>query len=85
MKGMELARAYCNEYADYLRGRFPQYADKMAFGLVGEGSECYGYDDQISQDHDFGPGFCVWITRDTARQIGQHDHESLEHVGMLYN
>ena len=71
MNGMDLARAYYNEYADQLRGRFPQYADRMAFGLAGEGSECYGYDDQISQDHDFGPGFCVWITRDTARAIGQ--------------
>ena len=71
MNGMELARAYYNEYADQLRGRFPQYADRMAFGLAGEGSECYGYDDQISQDHDFGPGFCVWITRETARAIGQ--------------
>lgn len=70
MNGMELARSYYNEYGDQIRGRFPQYAGQMAFGLVGEGSECYGYDDQISQDHDFGPGFCIWITRDTARAIG---------------
>lgn len=70
MKGMELAKAYYGEFADTLRGQFPQYANRMAFGLVGEGSECYGYDDQISRDHDFGPGFCVWITRDTARAIG---------------
>lgn len=70
MKGMELARAYYEQYADQIRQRLPQYADRMAFGLVGEGSECYGYDDQISQDHDFGPGFCIWITRETARAIG---------------
>lgn len=80
MKGMELAKAYYYEYGDYLRGKFPGYADRMAFGLVGEGSECFGYDDQISQDHDFGPGFCVWITRDTARTIGrqlQAEYEAL--------
>lgn len=70
MKGMELARSFYNEYADQIRRRFPQYSDRMAFGLVGEGSECYGYDDEISRDHDFGPGFCVWITRETARAIG---------------
>lgn len=70
MKGMELARAYYNEYADRLRSGFPRYAGRMAFGLAGEGSECYGYDDEFSQDHDFGPGFCVWITRETARAIG---------------
>lgn len=76
MKGMELARAYYNEYGDRMRQQFPQYAQSMAFGLVGEGSECYGYDDQISQDHDFGPGFCIWITRQTARQIGQELQEA---------
>lgn len=70
MKGMELARSYYQEYADQIRRAFPQYAGRMAFGLVGEGSECYGYDDGISQDHDFGPGFCIWITRQTAREIG---------------
>ena len=70
MKGMELAKSYYEEYADQIRQRFPQYADRMAFGLVGEGSECYGYDDEISRDHDFGPGFCIWITRETARAIG---------------
>ena len=71
MKGMELARSYYEQYGDQVRGMFPQYANRMAFGLVGEGSECYGYDDDISQDHDFGPGFCIWITRDTAKAIGR--------------
>ena len=70
MKGMELARAYYSEYADRLCSGFPRYADRMVFGLAGEGSECYGYDDEFSQNHDFGPGFCVWITRETARAIG---------------
>lgn len=70
MKGMELAKAYYAEYGGQLRSRFPGYENKMAFGLVGEGSECYGYDDDISQDHDFGPGFCIWVSRETARAIG---------------
>lgn len=76
MKGMELARSYYNEYGDQIRRQFPQHADRMAFGLVGEGSECYGYDDSISQDHDFGPGFCIWITRETARAIGRDLQEA---------
>ena len=87
MKGMELAKAYYGAYADTLRGQFPQYANRMAFGLVGEGSECYGYDDQISQDHDLGNGFCVWITRVTARAIGndlQAAYETLPREYMGY-
>lgn len=87
MKGMELARAYFNEYGGQIRNRFPGYENKMAFGLVGEGSECYGYDDDLSQDHDFGPGFCLWITRDTARAIGadlQRAYEELPRSFMGY-
>lgn len=87
MKGMELARAYYNEYGQQIRSRFPGYEGKMAFGLVGEGSECYGYDDELSQDHDFGPGFCLWITRDTARTIGpelQKAYEELPRTFMGY-
>ena len=90
MKGMELARAYYNEYARQIKNRFPGYENRMAFGLVGEGSECYGYDDDISQDHDFGPGFCLWISRDTARAIGAelqsaYDELPSEFMGYRWN
>ena len=72
MKGMELARGYYEECArDQIAATFPQYAGRIAVGLVGEGSECYGYDDSYSQDHDFGPGFCLWLDADTAKAIGR--------------
>ena len=71
MNGMELAEGYYKEYGEpLLRGEFSEYAPLIAAGLAGEGSECFGYDDEISRDHDFGPGFCFWITEKTARDIG---------------
>lgn len=62
MKGMTLCRAYFEAYGHALiDGPLASYRSVVAFGLAGEGSECFGYDDEISQDHDFGPGFCIWI------------------------
>ena len=51
--------------------KFPEYIDKIAIGKVGEGSECFGFDDTASLDHDFGPGFCMWVTQKTYDEIGE--------------
>lgn len=62
MKGIELARAYYLEHGAPMIARdFPELEGVIAVGLVGSGSECYGYDDDISKDHDFEPGFCLFI------------------------
>lgn len=49
---------------------FPQYAGRIAVGLVGEGSDCFGFDDEISSDHDYAPGFCMWLTEKDYQEIG---------------
>ena len=62
MKGLELARKYFEEYGRaMLEEEFPETSRYLAVGLVGSGSECLGYDDVLSEDHDFEPGFCIFL------------------------
>ncbi len=62
MKGLELSRAYWERCAlPLFRRELPALLERVAVGLVGEGSECFGFDDAVSQDHDWGPGFCLWL------------------------
>ena len=76
MNGLEIARAFYKEYGEpMLREQFSKLLPKIAVGLCGSGSECFGYDDEVSRDHDFAPGFCVFlpgedvIDRKTAFQL----------------
>ncbi len=62
MKGIELSEAFYLEHGlPMLKNSFPELMDTIALGICGSGSECFGYDDEISQDHDFEPGFCIFI------------------------
>lgn len=71
LAGLSLAREYYETYGrQMIEEQFPGYADRIAVGYAGEGSECLGLDDELSRDHDFGPGFCMWVTKETADQIG---------------
>ena len=72
LTGIELAKSFYEEYGkDMIRNSFSEYEDKIAVGFVGEGSERFGFDDVYSRDHDFGPGFCMWITEDVYEKIGE--------------
>ena len=62
MNGLELARGYYEEYgAPMLHREFADVESLLAVGLVGSGSECLGFDDAVSTDHDFEPGFCLFL------------------------
>lgn len=67
MKGLNLAREFYAACLPALRAEIPDIMDVAAAGLVGEGSECFGCDDAESQDHDFGPAFCLWLPRQILR------------------
>lgn len=71
LSGLELARKYYEAYGKpMLLSKFPNYIDRIAVGLVGPGSECFGFDDSLSTDHDFGPSFCLWLTDEDYEKMG---------------
>ena len=62
MNGLELSRAFFKEFGmPMLEREFTEQIPLLAAGLIGSGSECFGYDDSVSRDHDFEPGFCLFL------------------------
>lgn len=81
---LEVCEAYYETYGKaMIHEKFADYEDKIAVGLCGEGSECLGLEDEISLDHDCGPGFAMWLPEEVFRQIGkplQEEYEKLPKV-----
>ena len=62
MKGLELSKRYFESFGrPMLEKDFPELLPFLCAGLFGSGSECFGFDDDISKDHDFEPGFCLFL------------------------
>lgn len=69
---LERCRRFYLEYGtEMIERRLPRHASRIAVGIVGEGSDCFGYDDVISADHDYDIGFCLWLTEETFQEIGE--------------
>lgn len=67
MNGLEIAQAYFDEYGlPMLKDKFPDLLPHLAAGLFGSGSECFGFDDETSRDHDFDPGFMLLLPGEDA-------------------
>lgn len=74
MNGMTLAREYYHAHGakilDAAEKLNPGLSERISIGLAGEGSQCLGYDDRLSHDHDFAPGFCVWMSDEDYSAFG---------------
>lgn len=68
---LDAAEKYFNTVAlPLLQRDFPEVLDFLAAGLAGRGSECFGYDDDISGDHDHTVGFGLYLTCADERKYG---------------
>jgi len=71
MSFLERARAlYEEKGAALIHERLGEADARVAVGLAGRGSQCYGYDDEISADHDYTLGFCLWINDEDDEKLG---------------
>lgn len=62
IKGLELSESFFNENKALLFKKIPSNAiEYITIGLFGFGSECYGVDDEISEDHNFDQGFIILV------------------------
>lgn len=78
---LERCKAFYERYGRaMIEEKFPEYSKKIAVGLVGEGSDCFGFDDDISKDHDYGVGFCMWLTEEDYEKIGVSLHQEYERL-----
>lgn len=83
--GLALCREYFEAYGlPMLKEQFPKYLNQIAAGLCGEGSDCFGFDDEISQDHDWGPGFSLWVSDAVFEQIGPALKEAYDRLPREY-
>ncbi len=81
MNGLTLSEQYFHEHGlPMIRESFPLHAERMACGLVGDGSECFGFDDEISRDHDWGPGFYIWLVRGDYNEIAKDLMQKYEQI-----
>ncbi|MBP5405065.1 MAG: DUF4037 domain-containing protein [Clostridia bacterium] len=93
MKGLVIAEKYYLEFgAPMIKEQFPELEEIVAVGLTGSGSECYGFDDDTSRDHDFEPGFILFlppeevVDRKTAFRLERaYDKLPDEYMGLKRN
>lgn len=81
MNHLELSRKYFENFGKPLIEKgFPQLAQRYAAGLVGQGSGCFGFDDEYSKDHDFAPGFCIWLTDEDYDNYGSDLQQAYDYL-----
>lgn len=77
MKGIDIAKDFfLNWGKPFLEQEFPQLAKRVAAGRI-LGSDVIGADDEISQDHNWGPQFSLFLSEDDFSRSGKQLSEAM--------
>lgn len=69
LSGIQLSEKYYRTFFEpVLERNFSDVLPQLCIGLAGAGSECFGYDDEFSRDHDFGARFCIFVPSDFPKE-----------------
>ena len=77
IKGLDTAKQFFEASLPLLNSRMPGVMERAAAGLAGEGSECLGFDDETSRDHDWGPAFCLWLPENVLRAESERIEQAM--------
>jgi len=70
-KGLEIAQTFFREWGlTYLQQNFPHLEKRVMAGLF-HGSQIYGADDDLSQDHGWGPMFTLFLSEEDYTVYGE--------------
>lgn len=78
MKCMDLTEDFF--YNKILKQIKNKYDIKISAGLIGYGSECYMYDDNISKDHDYSIMPCIWLEQEDYYKYGNDLKEMFSYI-----
>ena len=71
MQGLERSEGFFREAGlPLLEKDFPELLPRLAAGMAGRGSECFGFDDEISRDHDYTTGFTLYLSKEDEALYG---------------
>lgn len=83
--GLDLCKQFYNQHGEgKLKSEFPKLFERMSIGLVGNGSDAHGFDDIYSRDHDWGPGFCIWLAAKDYEKYYAEVEELYESLPVIF-
>ena len=75
LTGLERAEIVAKYTSEFIKAKYPDLYSRICLALVGVGSECLGFDDEISEDHDFSSR-CQLFLDDSDYKTYKSDLES---------